>query len=213
MVEHPQRDSCSKGLFATVGNRIHPKGTTYRAKHIGAYSIRHLALDRTLQGHRIGPDYSNKIFLDKEDFMERTCIHCLLSALLLFFLAACAGTSPNILNVQASSAGVSSKQVEINDAFLARTLTFGDVNVKPLGTGNEIEAQVLVKNESSRDVTFEYRFMWYDMKGFELSSATSWIPATLTGREARGFKSVSPGLNAAGFKFMIRKPHPVTEAG
>ena len=144
--------------------------------------------------------------------MERAVRYGLLPVLLLV-LTACVGTSPNILNVQAGPAGVSSKQVEINDSFLARTLTFGDVSVNPLGAGNSIEAQVLVKNESSRDVTFEYRFMWYDVKGFELSSATAWIPGMLTGNEARGFKSVAPGPNAAGFKFMVRKPHPVTEAG
>jgi uncharacterized protein YcfL len=144
--------------------------------------------------------------------MKRAIRFGLLPALLLF-MTACAGTSPNILTVQAGPAGVSSKQVEINNSFLARTLTFGDVNVNPLGTGNSIEAQVLVTNESSSDVSFEYRFMWYDTKGFELSSSTSWIPAMLTGKEARGFKSVAPGPNAAGFKFMVRRPHPVTEAG
>jgi uncharacterized protein YcfL len=133
--------------------------------------------------------------------------------LLAFLLVSCAGTSPNILNVQAGPSGVSSKQIEVNDRFLARTLTFGDVSIRPLETGNAIEAQVLVRNESDRDVSFEYRFLWYNAGGFEMSSVTSWIPATLTGKEARGFKSVSPGPDAAGFRLMVRKPHPITSTG
>jgi uncharacterized protein YcfL len=136
--------------------------------------------------------------------------------LLLALLAtACAGagTTPNILHVQAGPSGVSSKQVEVNDKFLARALTFGDVSVKALAAGSSIEAQVIVKNERDQDVMFEYRFLWYDVSGYELSSVTSWMPAMLTGKEARGFKSTAPGPNAAGFKLMVRQPHPVTSTG
>jgi uncharacterized protein YcfL len=133
--------------------------------------------------------------------------------LLALLLAACAGTAPNILNVQAGPSGVSYKNIEINDKFLARQLTFGDVSVKPLEAGGSIEAQVLIKNESDRDVVFEYRFLWHDASGYEITSVTSWMPATLTGKETRGFKSTAPGPNAAGFKLMVRGPHPVTSTG
>lgn len=132
---------------------------------------------------------------------------------LMFLLTACAGTAPNVLNVQAGPDGVSAKQVEVHDMFLARTISIGDVSVQALDSGNAIEAQVLVRNASSRDVPFEYRFMWYDSKGFEISSATAWLPASLGGKETRGFKSAAPARNAAGFRFAVRKPHPVNEAG
>lgn len=135
------------------------------------------------------------------------------SLLLALLLVACVGTAPNILNVQAGPSGVSYKNIEINDKFLARQLTFGDVSVKPLEAGGSIEANVLIKNESDRDVAFEYRFLWYDASGYEISSVTSWMPATLTSKEVRGFKSTAPGPNAAGFKIMVRGPHPVTSTG
>jgi uncharacterized protein YcfL len=133
--------------------------------------------------------------------------------ILTLFMVACAGTAPNILHVQAGPMGVSAKHVEINDKFLERNMSFGDVSIKPLDAANSIEAQVMLKNESDRDLSFEYRFIWYDARGYEISGVTSWIPAALGGRESKGFRSASPGPNTAGFRLMVRNPHPVTDTG
>ncbi|MBN1636964.1 MAG: DUF1425 domain-containing protein [Deltaproteobacteria bacterium] len=124
-------------------------------------------------------------------------------------LAACAGTAPNVLDVQAGPGGLSSKKVEVNDKVLARQLAFGEVSVRPVGSS--LQAQVMVQNLSSRDVNFEYRFIWYDSSGFEVSSLTAWIPATLAGKVSRGFKSTAPSDNAVSFKCMIRKPNPLND--
>ncbi len=132
---------------------------------------------------------------------------------IVLFLASCAGTAPNILQVQAGPGGLSSKKEEINDKWLARTLSFGEVSVRPLGLGSSMETQVIIQNQSSRDVEFEYRFVWYDAAGFEISSVTNWIPASLSGMEARGFKSTAPGPNAASFKCMMREMHSITDSG
>ncbi len=133
--------------------------------------------------------------------------------LLALFMVACAGTGPNVIHVQASPMGVIAKQVEINDKFLEKNLTFGDVSIKPLDAANSFEAQVSLTNESLKDLAFEYRFMWYDVRGYDLSNITSWIPAVVGGKETKGFRSAAPGSNAAGFKFMVRMPHPVTSTG
>ncbi|MGC9323524.1 MAG: DUF1425 domain-containing protein [Desulfomonilia bacterium] len=127
-------------------------------------------------------------------------------------LAACAGTAPNVLHVQATSQGLTSKQVEINDASLERKLTFGEVSVRPLGGGASMEAQVMLQNTSMRDVKFEYRFIWYDSSGFEISSDTAWMPSVLSGKESRGYRSTAPAPNAVSFKCMIRKPQPLTDS-
>jgi uncharacterized protein YcfL len=103
--------------------------------------------------------------------------------------------------------------VEINDKFLEKNLSFGDVSIKPLDAANSFEAQVNLTNESLKDLAFEYRFMWYDIRGYDLSNITSWIPAVVGGKETKGFRSAAPGPNAAGFKFMVRMPHPVTSTG
>ena len=119
-------------------------------------------------------------------------------------LAACATTAPNVLDVQDGPGGLSSKKIEVNDKVLARQLTFGEVSVRPVGSS--LQAQVMVQNLSARDINFEYRFIWYDASGFEISSLTAWIPATLAGKVARGFTSTAPSDNAVSFKCMIRKP-------
>ncbi len=133
--------------------------------------------------------------------------------LVALLVVACAGTAPNILQVQAGPGGLSSKKEEINDPSLARQLVFGEVNVKPLDLGSSMEVQVMIQNIVKRDIKFEYRFIWYDASGFEISSSTAWIPSFLSGREARGFKSTAPGPNAVSFKVMIRKPRPITDTG
>jgi uncharacterized protein YcfL len=133
--------------------------------------------------------------------------------ILALFMVACAGTAPNIIHVQAGPMGVIAKDIEINDKYLERNLSFGDVSIKPLDTANSFEAQVNLTNESSRDLAFEYRFLWYDAHGYELSNITSWMPAVLGSKEVKGFRSVAPGSNATGFKFMVRMPHPVTSTG
>jgi uncharacterized protein YcfL len=72
------------------------------------------------------------------------------------------------------------------------------------------EAQVILSNISEREVAFEYRFIWYDVRGFELSQVTSWLPAVLGAKEARGFRSTNPNAAATSFKLMVRNPQPVT---
>jgi len=133
--------------------------------------------------------------------------------LIALLLVSCAGTASNILHVQAGPGGLSSKKEEINDVSLSRSLTFGEVSVRPLGLGSSMEVQVIIQNKSKRDVMFEYRIIWYDAAGFEISSAPSWIPALLSGREARGFKATAPAPNATNFKCMIRRPHALTDTG
>jgi uncharacterized protein YcfL len=133
--------------------------------------------------------------------------------ILTLFVVACAGTAPNILNVQAGPMGVSAKQIEINDKYLERNLSYGDVSIRQLEAVGSFEAQVMLKNESDRDLSFEYRFIWYDARGYELSSMTSWLPAVLGSKESKGFRSATPGANAAGFKLMVRMPHGVTDTG
>ncbi|HPI91657.1 MAG TPA: YcfL family protein [Deltaproteobacteria bacterium] len=133
--------------------------------------------------------------------------------LLVVLVLACAGTAPNILYVQAGPAGVSSRQLEINDRFIERTVGFGDISISPLDSTGQFETQVILTNLSDRDVAFEYRFMWYDARGFELSNVTSWLPGILGAKESKGFRSVTPAAGASSFKLMVRKPHPVTPTG
>jgi len=127
-----------------------------------------------------------------------------LMAVLLFGCAT--GSAPNILEVKPT--GV--KQVEINDSALDKKITFGEVTLRTLAQG--IEAQVTIQNLTRRDIHFEYRFIWYDAQGSEVSSTTAWIPAVLNAGLSTGVvKSTAPTATAVNFKLMIRAPHPLTD--
>ncbi len=140
-------------------------------------------------------------------------INNLVVFLVITVITGCATTASNILNVQTLKGGAISKQIEINDRVLAKTLSFDKVALKYIGSKQGLVAQVLIQNKRARDVSFEYKFIWYDEDGFEISPITSWIPATLSAKETRGYTSVSPGPGAKGFKLMIRRSHALTNTG
>jgi len=127
--------------------------------------------------------------------------------LLVVLLFGCAaGSAPNILEVKQS--GV--KKVEINDSALDKAMTFGEVSLRTLAQG--VEAQVMIRNVTRRDVAFEYRFIWYDAQGIEVSSSTAWIPAILdAGLNIGVLKSTAPTATAVDFKLMVRSPRPLTD--
>ena len=126
---------------------------------------------------------------------------------MVMLLFGCAtGSAPNILEVKQS--GI--KKVEINDSALDKKITFGEISLRTLAQG--IEAQVMIQNLTKRDVHFEYRFIWYDAQGSEVSSTTAWIPAVLNaGLNTGVMKSTAPTTTAVNFKLMIRAPHPLTD--
>ena len=119
-------------------------------------------------------------------------------------LGCAGGSAPNVLEVRQSG----ENKIEINDRALAQRIAFGEISLKRLEYGSE--AQVILQNKTKRDVTFEYRFIWYDAAGFEVSALTAWIPATLSGGQSSGLKSTAPTTTAVDFKLMIRSPHPLT---
>lgn len=131
---------------------------------------------------------------------------CLLWFSVLVLFGCASGTSaPNVIEVPSSG----DKKIEVNDSRLAQKITFGEVSLRK--PGDALEAQVIIQNTTKRDVAFEYRFLWYDAGGFEVSALTAWIPATLSGMEGRAFSSTAPMAKAERFKLMIRAPHPLTD--
>jgi uncharacterized protein YcfL len=124
----------------------------------------------------------------------------LLLIILSMLIAGCGGVVTNILDARIDG----KKTVIINDGALNRQITFGEIRM------NGAEVQVELQNLAKRDVKFEYRFIWYDSSGVEISTVTNWNPAVLTGGETRGFKSTPPSEAAVGYKMMIRRPHEIT---
>jgi uncharacterized protein YcfL len=136
---------------------------------------------------------------------------CIVTALVL--LGACAGAVPNALHVDLAPLGQPVTRLEINDRFLERNLGFGDVSVRRSEADGALEVQVIIANKWSRDTAFEYRFIWYDSRGFEATHAAPWLPAVLGPKESRGFRSTAPAVDASSFRLMVRMPHGVTPTG
>lgn len=128
-------------------------------------------------------------------------------------LISCAGSTPNTLNIKAGPKGVSERQVLVQDKRLGRKLDFGEVSIKPLNNESGFEAQVMLLNKSRRQLSIEYRFIWYDRNGYEFSGMHAWIPKILGAKSASGVRSVSPGPDYQGFRFMVRHPKPLTDTG
>ncbi len=114
--------------------------------------------------------------------------------------AGCGGVTTNIIDARLDG----KKTVIINDGALNRQITFGEIRI------NGAEVQVDLQNKTNRDVNFEFRFIWYDPSGVEISTITNWNPGLLSGGETRGFKSTQPSEAAVGYKLMIRRPHAIT---
>ncbi len=137
--------------------------------------------------------------------------HFLVINLTLLLLGGCAGTAFNSIEARTGPGGLVSKQVQINDSIMAGTLEFGDLSVKQ--ADEFCMAQVMLINKKKKDVNFEYRFLWYDAAGFEVSPVSAWIPSTIVGLDSRGYQSTAPVKDAVRFRFMVRKPNPISDMG
>ncbi len=131
---------------------------------------------------------------------------------IVFFLLGCAaGTASNILDVQAGPGGEIIKETRIHDRSLNRQLQFGTISLSTIE--DSLKAQVIVRNESKKNIDFEYRFLWYDAAGFELSGGAGWLPMRISGKESLGLRSIAPQAGAVRFKCLIRRPNPLTDGG
>lgn len=68
-----------------------------------------------------------------------------------------------------------------------------------------LEAQVRGQNVSSKDVQFEYRFIWLDKDGIRIDSEMSiWKPLALHPKEAAFMSGIAPTPEAKDFLMSIR---------
>jgi len=100
------------------------------------------------------------------------------------------------------------KDYIIKDRSLARDIAVLDVTARYVG--DFLDAQAVVKNRRNTTVAFEYAVDWFDEEGFPIdTNIRLWKPDLLYGAETKWITAICPKPHARGFKFMIRKPHPV----
>ena len=101
-----------------------------------------------------------------------------------------------------------SKYVIINNQTLARRLQIVDIDSRIVN--QLMQAQVQIMNKYNTDAHFEYKFQWFDSKGFEVSNIDDhWTPVLIYGQEVKTLIGLSPDQSASKFKIHIRKEKPI----
>lgn len=124
----------------------------------------------------------------------------MLSVVLLFAACAAGGC------LTRQSAGVAAERgvLQVEDPVFAKRLrVVQDQTV--MGAGGFLKAQATLKNEGTRDATFQYRFTWKDRDGMTLKGAdTLWTVLPMHGREEAVLEAVCPVPGAADFRLVVR---------
>jgi uncharacterized protein YcfL len=73
-------------------------------------------------------------------------------------------------------------------------------------TGNLIEAQIQLTNQSSKSVAVELKGKWYDESGFAVDDPKElWRHIIIAGKETKTVKLVSPRRNAVKLEVLTRE--------
>ena len=77
--------------------------------------------------------------------------------------------------------------------------------------GGVMEVSVVLQSRVKKPLNFEYKFVWLDDDGFEVTDTTAhWKPEIIQGFEHRKrIQGAAPGPRAKTFKLMVREPQPV----
>jgi uncharacterized protein YcfL len=72
---------------------------------------------------------------------------------------------------------------------------------------NFLETQVSLFNKTEDTVRFEYRWDWYDERGFQLKVASAhWTPDQIYGRQELFLQGTAPDPLASTFRISVRRP-------
>jgi uncharacterized protein YcfL len=67
------------------------------------------------------------------------------------------------------------------------------------------KAQLKVENNTGHSLQLEYRFVWYDVAGMDISAdSDAWQPFTVEGRAAKTISSASKSILAKSFEIYVR---------
>lgn len=74
------------------------------------------------------------------------------------------------------------------------------------------QARAILKNDTRKELKFEYKFVWLDNDGLPLDEIDRpWRPAKLAGKDRMTVNGTAPHDRARRFQIQIRKPQEVTK--
>ena len=98
----------------------------------------------------------------------------------------------------------SMKQIIVsNSGFLSANLKIEDTKMGK--AGDLLRVQATIKNQSSGDLNFQYKFKWLDKDDFEVAiGGRPWQPLTITGYESKSVQAVAPNPTATSFQILVQ---------
>ncbi len=93
--------------------------------------------------------------------------------------------------------------IESNSGLLSDSLSIADT--KTGFVGNLLKAQVSIKNDSRKQLNFQYKFKWLDKNGFEVAiDGRPWTPISITPYESKTVQGVAPNPTVNSFKILVQ---------
>jgi uncharacterized protein YcfL len=118
-----------------------------------------------------------------------------LLALMSLVLAAC--TSSSLIDYRG---GAFEDDIEVDKTSLS------------LVEGGLPQARAILKNDTSKELKFEYKFVWLDTEGVPLDETDRpWRPAKLAGKDRMTVTGTAPFDRARRFQIQIRAPQEITK--
>ncbi|MFH1023419.1 MAG: DUF1425 domain-containing protein [Planctomycetota bacterium] len=107
-------------------------------------------------------------------------------------------------NVYTYETGKQKPLVEVADSSLAGSLDLGGIVTRDDGGLLTVQAQF--KNAGKSPVRCEYKFVFYDANGFEMTDARSrWEPMVFPGNVTNALSATAPSKGAVKAKIYLRK--------
>jgi len=132
--------------------------------------------------------------------MKKEIVKSLVLTFLVSVVASCAVNETATVTVEE---GKVTQIIESNSGVLSDSLRIADTHTGY--AGDLLKAQVSVKNDSSDDLSFSYKFKWFDKDGFEIAiDGRPWSPLNITAHETKSVQAVAPNPSATTFNVMVQ---------
>lgn len=129
---------------------------------------------------------------------------------LILSTTACNRAANTLMGQETASGGMATT-LNISNSRLQKKIAI-DVNAKSRRPNGNLEVSVQLTNQTKKSRKFEYKFLWLDPDGFEVSrSRGTWTPMVIDGQESMGVQGTASTPAADSFKLLIRFPQPITE--
>jgi uncharacterized protein YcfL len=126
-----------------------------------------------------------------------------LATLVLFACAGCWGTSGTEAILGPNGESTFSTYVKASNPRLARRIAI--IRADQRDIGGLMQGAVTLQSMTSDTEALQYRWVWFDSKGFEVnSSAQAWQPLLVYGKQTASIQGLAPNPSAKEYKLHLR---------